>query len=245
MAVNRDRLQRELGSRSDAILTAPAIACANGDGTDERPESHAGGLVVSGPAQREWEEKEEIYGTQDREHPRTTCGQKLTHVCAALIRPSSLQKAMWSFLYTVAAGIFSDEQLPHLIHLVKHTAFLLPDPVARVHLLVHLAITTRPQGTDLLKPKLSFSQDALDSGGEEKIKTKNDGLVWLWELQQQVNKHISDPFIFIAPEITSDLPHVGIARLLQVKALSHPLGHLLRGCRTFGHNLSSSRLCHK
>jgi hypothetical protein len=138
----------------------------------------------------------------------------------AAIRPASLQKAVWSFLYTTAAGMFSEEQLSHFLHLVKHTAFLLPDPIARIHLLVYslLQLSLRIQCRQALAN--ADVQEALDSGSDERIKSKDDGLVWLWELHQQVNRNIPDPFIFIEPAISSGLTSAELAQLLKVRALT-------------------------
>jgi hypothetical protein len=155
-------------------------------------------------------------------------------VRAAVIRPASMQKAVWSFLYTTAAGMFSEEQLPHFVHLVKHTAFLLPDPTARIHLLVlsaHHRTRTRTTAHARAPPHthrcthgrhtltMMDGQEALDSGGDEQIKSKEEGLVWLWELHQQVNRNIPDPFVFVEPGLSSGLTAVELAQLLKVNSL--------------------------
>jgi hypothetical protein len=62
-------------------------------------------------------------------------------------------------------------------------------------------------------------QEALDGGGDEQIKSKEEGLVWLWELHQQVNRNIPDPFVFVEPGLSSGLSAVELAQLLKANSL--------------------------
>jgi hypothetical protein len=255
--LQRDRTQPK-GSASSSSLSS----------TSNRGSSEIGSRVPLTEdqlqAQRQREEKEEIYGTEaattqcldnawnvetddgdgdggddgDRDGGGGDDGMLL--VRAAVIRPASMQKAVWSFLYTTAAGMFSEEQLPHFVHLVKHTAFLLPDPTARIHLLVLSAHRTHMHQRTHARHTLTMmdGQEALDSGGDEQIKSKEEGLVWLWELHQQVNRNIPDPFVFVEPGLSSGLSAVELAQLLKVNSPPHArvVGRVV-SCRVVSHGL--------
>jgi hypothetical protein len=81
-------------------------------------------------------------------------------------------------------------------------------------------------------------QEALDSGGDEQIKSKEEGLVWLWELHQQVNRNIPDPFVFVEPGLSSGLSAVELAQLLKVNSPPHArvVGRVV-SCRVVSHGL--------
>ncbi|KAL6041501.1 hypothetical protein QOT17_024907 [Balamuthia mandrillaris] len=107
--------------------------------------------------------------------------EDLHSVFRPLSQEGRLQKSFWSLLYCTAANLSSD-QMAQFIVMMKTVALLLPDVNARRRFL-----------------------ETMDSDLVE-LQNSDEALLWLWRLQQKMNAHLSQPYLFLGKKNLDKLP---------------------------------------